>query len=91
MSFIVTELETEVALNENNASKKSFWFRKDFKDIEKQNNCYTLSRYIGKSNLKLVFFLSTYTKTIVCYKMYYEPTRTFSVYTLNWKTITMYL
>lgn len=42
----VTELETEVALNENNAVKKSFWFRKDFKDIEKQNNCYTLSRYI---------------------------------------------
>lgn len=42
----VTELETEVALNADNAIKNSFWFRKDFKDIEKQENCYTLSRYI---------------------------------------------
>ena len=46
--FLVTELETDYALNAKNADKTSFWFRKEFKDLENQPPSYTLSRYIGK-------------------------------------------
>ena len=48
IQFLVTELETDVALNTQNADKTSFWFRKEIRDLENQDPSYTLSRYIGK-------------------------------------------
>lgn len=43
----VTEQETEFALNAKNADERSFWFRKEFKDLENQGPSHTLSNYIG--------------------------------------------
>ncbi|XP_062599748.1 NACHT domain- and WD repeat-containing protein 1-like, partial [Saccostrea cucullata] len=42
----VTEMETESGLKEKDNNKKCYWFRKKFRDIEKQEPSYTLSRYI---------------------------------------------
>nr|XP_022300895.1 NACHT and WD repeat domain-containing protein 2-like [Crassostrea virginica] len=42
----VTEQETELALNTKNADKRSFWFRREFKNLENHAPSHLLSNYI---------------------------------------------
>ena len=46
----VTEQETELALNAKTDDMRSFWFRREFKDLEKQAPSQLLSNYTGIYN-----------------------------------------
>ena len=53
----VTEQETELALNAKTDDMRSFWFRREFKDLEKQAPSQLLSNYTGIYNEVDIGFL----------------------------------